>query len=156
MSRRCSVIADRRDRKLIDQAGFSTIEAMVAIAILGIALIPLYSFQSTIISGTSRVEANLERQATNRLIRTYLTGLNPRELQNNVGRIGNIQLQWSIENLQPSRNALGESGLPGRFRVELVRINYQASDPKSESIITGSIDRMIWTESYSFMSAIRR
>lgn len=131
------------------QSGFSTLEAMVAIAILSIALLPLYSFQNTIVSGSARVEANLEAQAKHELAATYIHGLVPSGLSEGAARLGELDLRWSMEELHPARDVLSESGSPGRFELSLVRVTYTIGAAEDSARFTGSIDRVAWVETSS-------
>ncbi|GAB5455975.1 MAG: hypothetical protein Hens2KO_22040 [Henriciella sp.] len=143
-------LKQHRDRN--QQSGFSTLEAMVAIAILSIALLPLYSFQNLIVSGTSRVEANLDAQAKHELATTYLRGLVPSGLGQEAATLGELELRWSVDVVHPARDALTSSGLPGRFNMSLVRIAYTIEAPSQQGELLGNIERTMWTETSSIFS----
>lgn len=137
-----------------DQFGFSTIEAMVAIAILGIALIPLYGFQNTIVRGSAKVESSLDAQVIDRLARTYIKGLMPEQLSAANGRLGDLSLSWELQDIQPERNVLGTNGLDGRFRLRFVRVFFRVDDADGRMLASGALDRLTWVETRSFMAAL--
>ena len=136
------------------QFGFSTIEAMVAVAILGIALIPLYGFQNTIVRGSAKVESTLDAQVIDRLAKTYIKGLMPAQLNVANGRLGDLSLSWEVREIQPERSVLGTNGLDGRFRVRFVRVIYRVDDADGRTLTTGAMDRLTWVETRSFMAAL--
>ena len=134
-------------------AGFSTIEGMVAIAILGLTLMPLYAFQGSIVSGTARIERTHDATAAARLAETFLRGLVPQALEANGAQIGDLDLSWSLERLQSERFALTAAGSPGRFRVGFVRVDYEVTR-SGRLIASDSIYRVSWTETGPFLSAL--
>lgn len=137
----------------LKKAGFSTIEAMVAIAILGIALMPLYRFQGAVVSGSARVDRTLDATAVSRLASVFLNGLTPEALAATSAEIGALKISWTVTNLHNPREVLGESGLPGRFIAGLVKIDYTVSN-QGEVVKTGVLTRLSWQETSPFLSEV--
>lgn len=141
-------------RKL--QSGFSTLESMVAIAILGVALIPLYTFQNTIVSGSSRVEARLIEQQHHALAIEYIRGLVPDGLQLGAATLGGVEVRWDLELHEQPRDVLASSGVAGRFRLSRVLVRYEVSSPELRQPLRGEVERLTWEQTSSFFSAFNR
>lgn len=129
---------------------------MVAIAILGVALLPLYAFQNTIVSGSGRVEAKLDEQQYHALVATYLQGLVPEGLEARAAQFDEVSIGWEIEPISAPRSVLASTGAPGRFRATLVRIQYTIEAPQLSRPLIGEVERMIWEETSSFFSSVDR
>lgn len=133
------------------ETGFSTIEAMVAIAILSLALVPLYSFQGSIMKGSARVQQTLDATAVSRMTDTFLRGLTPSALQTGAATIGELDITWTLTDLQLERDALTASGFPGRFLVKMLRVDFEVSQ-SNRLVSIGSLNRLSWQETGPFLS----
>lgn len=129
---------------------------MVAIAILGIALLPLYAFQNTIVTGSGKVEAKLNEQQYHALVTTYLNGLVPAGLNAGGAQFDNFSVQWELDPISPPRSVLAGTGVPGRFRVTLTRIQYTIEAPQLSRPLIGEVERLVWEETSSFFSSVDR
>lgn len=142
--------------KLVAMGGFSTLEAMVAIAILGVALLPLYAFQGTIVSGSGKVEAKLSEHQHHVLVTTYLRGLVPAGLDAGAAQFDDIRVEWELDPISSPRSVLAGTGVPGRFRVSLARIRYTIEAPEFSRPLAGELERVIWEETSSFFNSVDR
>ena len=150
------LIVRRARHSSIREGGFSTLESMVAIAILGVALIPLYTFQNTIVSGSSRVEARLIEQQHHALAIEYIRGLVPDGLQLGAATLGGVEVRWSLEPHEQPRDVLASSGVAGRFRLSRVLVRYEVSSPELRQPLRGEVERLTWEQTSSFFSAFSR
>lgn len=94
--------------------GFTLIEAIVAIAIVGIALVPLITFigqMATALTRAGDVNArSLAQQATIELLET----LNPMERPIGEDQVGDLIIRWESQNVvKPSPSMRVGSGLAG-------------------------------------------
>lgn len=129
---------------------------MVAIAILGVALLPLYAFQNTIVSGSGKVEAKFNEQQYHALVTNYLKGVVPQGLEARAAQFQGANVAWSIELISAPRSVLANTGAPGRFRVMLVRIRYSIEAPQLSRPLEGAVKRVVWEETSSFFRSVDR
>ena len=81
----------RRERA----AGFTLLEAVVALALVAVAAMPLYAFFSRTLDGLYRAaEVNRESESSLSAI-AFLTGLNPMERPAGETDLGSLRLRWS-------------------------------------------------------------
>jgi len=132
-------------------AGFSTLESIVAVGILAIALLPLYDFQLTIVDGTRRLEGQFGKTTTHQKVDDYLKSLQPVDLGKGSEQLGPIALTWTVEPGPISRPVLTGNGLSGRFSLSLVTIRYNAESDQGITV-EGALTRLFWTETAPFFS----
>jgi general secretion pathway protein I len=85
----------------VHSRGFTLIEAIVAVAIVGIALVPIIIFVSQMVSGLARAgDANARHLAQQSLIE-FLEPLNPLEQPVGEDRIGDLIVRWQSSSLIP-------------------------------------------------------
>lgn len=113
-------------RQASDQAGFSALEAIVAVALLSIALLPLLDLQGQAIRTVDAVE-RAERNIITR--QAVLGGLDP------VMRVRPSEMSpppgWRLENerVLETRRIRGAGGNEGRFQIDLVEVSYLPDNP---------------------------
>lgn len=125
--------------------GFSTIEAIIAIGILGICLLPILDLQLAINDGTGRIERAAKQSTMQANIETYLRALPVEKLGDGDATFGKYNLSWSATNLSGPVSSLSEISASGRFELSLVRIDYSLVDAQSE-LISDSLLRTFWIE----------
>ena len=112
------------------EQGFTVLEALVAIALLAIALIPLLSFQSQIVNGSVRLETNAERLIAQASAYEYLStidyGVSP-EGDMEIG--GGWVLAWSTKPQGPLQPVRFGVGLSSRYAYQPVAVTAQLSRP---------------------------
>lgn len=133
------------DLRLKSQAGFSMLEALVALAIIGTALLPLYALQQRITQQAIRLEAESRLNMWWRDALPELTSLNPMIRCEGESDYGAFVLVWSCTPLGPvTRNRIDASPqivvarmrqgvpreaafapLPGPFELALYRVEAQ-------------------------------
>jgi general secretion pathway protein I len=104
------------------QSGFTLLEAVVAIAILAAAALPLYAFFSRSLDGLYRVaEVNRESQASLTAI-SFLNGLNPMDRPSGEEPIGGLRLRWKSNELVPAMDSIGYPRGIGLYQVALYEV----------------------------------
>lgn len=131
------------------ESGFSMLEAIVAIGILGICLLPILNLQISVNSGTQRLERITDTLEAQRLAEQYIRGLAPALLPAGQATIGQTELAWKTLQSSVPRPALSEQSAPGRFEVRLVSIQYTLSR-EGAILYRGLLDRLTWRETASF------
>lgn len=128
------------------QAGFSTLETLVAIAILAICLAPLLTYQAQLAASADRLKRVSELQSARRVATNYLMELSEVDLPE--GRLelgGGWVLSWSAASLAgPTRARIGP-GLETRYSGELVSLEALLTDSTGISHPL-PISRLIITE----------
>ena len=104
------------------QSGFTLLEAVMAIAIVVAAVLPLYAFFSRSLDGLFRAaEANRESQASLTAI-SFLSGLNPMERPTGEEGIGALRLRWKSNEVVPATDSIGYPRGIGLFQVALYEV----------------------------------
>ena len=130
-------------RRQAQQAGFSMLEAVIAIGILAATLLPLLDFQISVADGARRLEGhqkNLEMEAR---ALAYLRSLPPASLASGKADLGGLQLTWSEKQSSVSRRMISEQGAPGRFEIEVIRLEYTVAGADAQQV-QGHVDRLNW------------
>lgn len=113
--------------------GFTLLEAIVAIAVLGIALIPLLSFTSQSVLQLHAAADSNARSLAEQNVLAFLETLNPLEQPSGNTTIGDLRVQWSSKPIvDQTQNATPGSALPyyvvGFYSVD-VRVSRDGADP---------------------------
>ena len=116
------------------QGGFTLLEALVALTILGLALVPMVSFISQSADQLARVAERNERSLATQAAVAMLDPVNPLENPQGEESLGqNLTVRWSSNpTTAPNDRPQFRTGLPGfrvsfyDVRVSLLRRN---SDP---------------------------
>ena len=110
------------------QSGFTLLEAVVAIAILAAAALPLYAFFSRSLDGLYRAaEVNRESQASLTAI-AFLSGLNPMERPTGEDTLGPLRLRWKTHEVIPTTDAIGYPRGLGLYQVALYEVTGEILD----------------------------
>ncbi len=116
----------RADRKAAptsaSQAGFSLLEALVAVALIAAAFLPLLALQGQLartVIAVERAETNV-KDMTSAL--SYLRVMNPMKTPEGSEKIGDATLSWTARPVSDERPALDQGGAPGRFMLQLYDI----------------------------------
>ncbi|MEM1193407.1 MAG: hypothetical protein AAGH42_08460 [Pseudomonadota bacterium] len=113
---------DTRPRTVGTQAGFSVLEAIVAVALIAAAFLPLLALQTQL----TRTAIAIERAEANLLARNnalaLLQAINPGMRPAGSEEMGAVRLDWTAQALSPVQPARGPAGSPGRFNVALYEI----------------------------------
>ena len=132
-------------------AGFSTLEAVVAIGILGLCILPLMDFQMTVSEGAARLASRNAALEVEMRAEAYLRALPPAALTAGEGAMGAYQLVWQEEAIGPVRPALSEEGVAGRFDLHVSVLAYEVRDG-ARMIASGRLERPVWRAKAPFLN----
>ncbi len=126
------------------RAGFTLLEALVALAIASVCLLALFGLQLQLSRAQRRYEAAMARADARRNILALVRDLNP-ELQpeGSVDLPDGERLSWTARALSPARRALTPSGQPGPFAVRLYAVD-AALGREGAARDTVTVERLGW------------
>ncbi len=113
------IAAQRKD----NQAGFSLLESLVAVALIAAAFLPLLALQGQLartVFAAERAETSV-KDMTSAL--SYLRTVNPAKQPEGTEPLGDAVLTWNAQPVSEERPALDQSGAPGRFMLRLYEVN---------------------------------
>jgi len=103
------------------EQGFTTLEALVAITLLAIALVPLLSFQSQVVNGSVRLEARADRFIAQASAYEYLSTIDYGSLPEGEMEIGGGWiLSWVAKPDSPLTPVRYGAGLSSRYAYQPV------------------------------------
>ncbi len=114
MSRRASPVAIIKTGRIgtSTSRGFTLLEAIVAVAIMGIALVPTITFVSQMVGALSRASDANARNLAEQSIIELLEPLNPVERPVGNDQIGDLLIHWnSVDIIPPSKEIQAGVGL---------------------------------------------
>ena len=127
------------------RAGFSLIEALVALAVAAMALIAIFSLQQQLARGQQRHQAALELVRLQRNALTLTDELNPTvEPAGEIAMAGGRRLRWSSRPLTAPRTQVGIPSGEGRFEVRLYRVDGVILDARGRELGRIGFDRLGW------------
>lgn len=110
------------------QAGFTLLEAVVAIALVAAAALPLYTFFSRSLDGLYRAaQANRESETSLSAI-AFLSGLNPMERPTGEDALGPVRVRWKSRELVPATDAMAYPRGLGIYQVALYEVTGEILD----------------------------
>lgn len=135
------------------EAGFSTLEAVIAIGILALCILPLMDFQQTVADGAAKLFRSNRMIAANEQAENYLRALPAERLSEGAARLGTIRLTWQELARGESQPALSDAGAPGRFGITLITLGYEVfeADKADKVLGRGAIERLVWTANAPFL-----
>jgi len=126
-------------------AGFSLLEALVALAIAALCLGGAIEMQHQLVSGQRRHEAALKRVELQRNALLLLRNINP--METDIGEMpleGGMTLTFVAEPIGEMKTATGVPRGDGTFNVRLYRIDAEARAPNGALIHSFSVERLGW------------
>ena len=132
------------------ESGLSTIEALVAIAILAIAIIPILQFQSQLATSYRRYDDLIARTDLQRNALGHLSAINPLEEPTGEVTLGLHQsLKWRSEPITEERRSTAYPVGDGDFMVALFRIEATIEDTSNKLSASLAIERLGWRKAAS-------
>ncbi len=141
-----SAAPGKRDR----QSGLSTLEALVAVALLGIAFLPLLVFQSQITRTYARFNQEYDIAIMQRNALAVLREMNPAATPSGSVTLGaNQTLSWTSSPLTQQAQNVGFPAGDGEFSVAVFRVTAVVADGQgaSRTETTLTVDRLGWRKS---------
>lgn len=111
------------------EAGFSVVEALVAVAVLAIAFLPLLALQSQAVRTAAAIEragVRAEREASALVL---LAEINPMHRPKGELDMGGALLIWTSEPVSSRQPMLGPAAGPTRFDLQLYDVAAVIRDP---------------------------
>lgn len=109
------------------QAGFTLLEAIVALVIFSMGALALYSWLGVNIKTLLRVQERREVAALTSSALDSLRFVNPMETPRGRREIGHLVMEWVAKPVEPTRNAVTQVGRPTIFRVGLYSLDVRLS-----------------------------
>lgn len=104
------------------RAGFSIMETLVSVALLSIAIIPLYTLQQTLAQSAARLQETTERVEAQESAIAYLETLDIYASPEGQTELGEWTLSWTSQVIAFEENADGYLG-PGLYSIGLFEIS---------------------------------
>jgi general secretion pathway protein I len=136
------------------QAGFTLLEAIVAIALLGALLIPLYGLMTRNLDGLFRVgQANLQSEVMLNAI-ALLDTINPMERPEGSQQLGSYTLRWKSIPLTTPVDGTGFPAGQSLYQISMYRTEAEILRPGSrgqiEAWLTFDIRQIGWKQVRQF------
>lgn len=126
--------------KRAHQSGFSVIEALVAVAIVALAMLPLASLQGQVSRAAARQQQVQMRVSAEHNALALLRDLNIMTAPEGVRDLGaGLTLRWRAAPI--SRLVRGTSG---EFDVTLFRVEASVEDANQRAVADFSVDQLGW------------
>lgn len=109
------------------QAGFSLLEAIVALTILATAGLALFAAMNQSVQMAQRVETARIADSAVRNAMAWMETVNPSLTPEGEQRLGEVSLRWHSELLEPVRDAMTGHLQAGLFEVGLYRVTLELS-----------------------------
>lgn len=118
-------------------AGFTLLEAVVALALVAATVVPLYGFFSRSLDGLFRAaDANRQSEASLTAL-AYLEGLNPLERPTGEEPLGPYRLRWTSQEIVPRADGIGYPRGVGAYQVALFEVT-------AEILRAGPGNQQVW------------
>lgn len=108
-------------------AGFTLLEAIVALVIFSMGVLALYSWLGVNLKTLARVQERREVAALTSSAIDALRLVNPMKDPRGRREIGQLVMAWDSKPVEPARNAVTPVGLPTIFQVGLYALDVQLS-----------------------------
>lgn len=125
-------------------AGFSLIECLAALALVSMALIPFFSIQQTIMSSNARSEENVILIEGARDLETFLEGLNPSAAPEGRISLGDSVVDWKSRSLLSHQRPRNLRSQP--LFVELHEVDITMRDRSGTVIVDKRLLIIGWRE----------
>lgn len=104
------------------QAGFTLLEAIVAMVIMATCLLALYGWLSANTIAMNRVQAQALSLEDARAALAAVETINPMATPTGERDIGPLQVRWNARSIASRRPGLSAAGMPTQFDLELYEV----------------------------------
>lgn len=126
-------------------AGFTMMEALVALAIASVSFAVLFDLLHQLVDGQRRNEQTLRRAELQRNALVLLRDVNPQtEPTGEVELPPNLHLRWSSEAVTDGQTMAGYSRGSSTYYVQLYRIDAEVADAQGRVVQAFSVERLGW------------
>ena len=126
-------------------AGFSLVEALVALIVASMALLAVYELQQQLARGQQRYEQALALAAMQRNALALTQDLNPTASPSGEAPLtGGRTVRWTSTPLTAPRANLGYTAGAGQFALRLYRVEVEILDARRRRLGTLSFERVGW------------
>ncbi len=117
------------------EAGFSVLEAIVALAILGATIVPLLAWQSQMARDTVAIERSLNSKIAEGVALRYLQLLNPLGASSGKQTLGGgWELEWTALPVTPTMTLRAGLNDPGRHAATLYNVQAQLRSARGGAV----------------------
>ncbi len=114
--------------------GFTLLEALVAIVLIGVLGGVLYSFLSVSLQNLRRLSDRSEALVVENQIRRFITAQNLLARPEGSDQVGSWQVNWQSQPIETIRKNVGRSGLGGNFNTGLFQVTVSVTRPNATPI----------------------
>lgn len=124
------------------EEGFSLLEALVAVALTAIALLPLLSLQQANLDLAIRTDRASKRLELERNVLVVVNSVNPSQNPTGTVEIAPYEIRWTSRIIGPPRAASGRPFGSGRFNLTLYDVSVESIDKRTGEIGTTTLRRV--------------
>jgi prepilin-type N-terminal cleavage/methylation domain-containing protein len=126
------------------RSGFSLLEALVAIAILGVALVPLLELQAQLARRAHAQAAIMAEASATQSALALLADLNPMARPQGAVETGSLRVTWRARPLsEPVRSTRAGQG-EGAFIVRMYEVRATVTGGSDEPLAQFAFERVGW------------
>lgn len=126
-------------------AGFTLIEALVALAIAAVTLTAIFQLQVQMARSQQRAQAVLSQVALQENALALIREINVMERPEGQTTLpGGDTVRWSARPLGESRRNVTEASTSGRYEVQMFEVTIETSSPGRRSPPDMTIERVGW------------
>ena len=128
---RCHYVSVRSGQQArgIVQSGFSLLEAIVAMVLISVAGLALFSWINTSFIGLNRIQESNARAAAQLNALQFLQTINPMTQPSGSTTLGKLKLDWRSRAITQPQNNVNDAGSPGPFTVSLYEVEATIEEP---------------------------
>ena len=128
------------------KAGFTLMEALVALAIAGISLAAIFELQRSLVDGQRRHEAALHAASLRRDALAMIRDINPDVTpEGDIDLPPDKSLRWIATPLTEQRLSAGFPNGDGRYYVTLYTLAVEVEGAGGETLDSFDVERMGWS-----------
>ena len=114
------------------ESGFSVLEAMVAMAVLAGALLPLLALQGQFIRSVAQMDDTEQRLAVQSILSSTINATNLMEVKKGAFEASGAQVVWQASPMVQSRTVKDYGGLSSRFNTAYYNVNATITGPSGQ------------------------
>ncbi len=113
-------------------AGFTLLEAIVALVVFSLGAFALYGWLSTNVIALDRIRAHRAMEAATYSALELVRRINPMETPEGERTIGDVQVRWTSVPVAPPRDSVTQIGRPNLFQAGLYDLEVVVSGKGGE------------------------